>query len=398
MRVVASPLHARHAPEHEIEASRLQLPFEHPGRAEAIRAALAADARFTLVEPAEWGTAPIEAVHDPGLVRFLATAWEEYQRDVGPTHDVVADVFSMPGLRAGMGPGREPVPVAARLGWWSFETTTPLTEGSYVAARSAVDSALSATAAVLDGERVAYALCRPPGHHATTSLYGGYCFFNNAAVAAAHVAATTGAKVAVLDVDYHHGNGTQQIFYERDDVAFVSLHGDPARAYPYHTGFADETGAGRGSGTTHNVPLAAGTDDDAYLGALAGALDAVERFGPALLVVSLGVDTYVDDPMCDLALTTDGFARCGAAVAALGRPLVVLQEGGYADAALGANVTAWLLGAAGSPRRDLTHFRNSCAQATLCVAFTEQLRKCDVTPQAARMSARTWAQRSGSER
>ena len=200
---------------------------------------------------------------------------------------------------------------------------------------------------MLDGAPLAYGLCRPPGHHATTSLYGGYCFFNNAAIAAAHVAATTGARVAVLDVDYHHGNGTQQIFYERDDVAFVSLHGDPARAYPYHTGFADETGAGRGRGSTCNVPLAAGTDDDAYLDALARALDAVERFDPAVVVVSLGVDTYIGDPMCDLALSTEGMGRVGAAVAGLGRPLVVLQEGGYADTALGANVATWLLGAAG---------------------------------------------------
>jgi acetoin utilization deacetylase AcuC-like enzyme len=202
---------------------------------------------------------------------------------------------------------------------------------------------------VLDGASAAYGLCRPPGHHATQSLYGGYCFFNNAAVAAAFVAAESGGRVAVLDVDYHHGNGTQQIFYGRDDVAFVSLHGDPLRAYPYHTGFADETGAGRGAGSTRNLPLPAGTDDDAYLGALDQALAAVDAFDPAIVVVSLGVDTYAGDPMCDLAVTTDGFARCGRAVAALGRPLVVLQEGGYADDALGANVAAWLTGAVSSP-------------------------------------------------
>ena len=256
-------------------------------------------------------------------------------------HDVVPDVFAMPGLR-----GRaEPARVAARLGWWCYETTTPLTSGTYDAARSAVDCALAATDAVLGGDRVAYGLCRPPGHHAATALYGGYCFFNNAAIAAHHAVSKTGGRVAVLDVDYHHGNGTQEIFYERDDVAYVSLHGDPARAYPYHTGFADETGSGRGSGCTCNVPLAAELDDDAYVGALDEALEAVESFAPELIVVSLGADTYVDDPICDLALTTDGFTRCGHAVAGLGLPLVVLQEGGYADAALGANVRAWPLGA-----------------------------------------------------
>jgi acetoin utilization deacetylase AcuC-like enzyme len=350
--VFASTRHRGHDPEAEIEASRVQPPFEHPGRAEAIRAALEADGGFSIAEPAAVGTAPIEAVHDAGLVRFLETAWAEYQRQLGPVHDVVPDVFAMAGLREGMEPrSAEPTGAAARLGWWCFETTTPLTEGTYDAARSAVDSALAATAAVLGGERLAYALCRPPGHHATRSLYGGYCFFNNAAIAAHHAAASTGTRVAVLDVDYHHGNGTQQLFYERDDVGFVSLHGDPQRAYPYHTGFADETGRGRGRGATSNFPLAAGTDDDGYLTALDHALETLAGWRPEVLVVSLGLDPYVDDPMCDLALTTEGFGRCGAAVAALGVPLVVVQEGGYADAALGANVVAWLR-AAGGPDHD----------------------------------------------
>jgi acetoin utilization deacetylase AcuC-like enzyme len=346
IRAFASPRHRLHDPEREIESSGFQPPFENPRRADLIAEALEASGDFDVTAPEEWGTAPIEAVHDTGLVRFLATAWEEYQRDVGPTHDVVPDVFAMAGLRAGIGAGRgEPSRVAARLGWWCFETTTPLTAGTYEAARSAVDVALSTASVVAAGARLGYGLCRPPGHHATTSLYGGYCFFNNAAIAAAHLAASTGSPIAVLDVDYHHGNGTQQIFYERDDVAFVSLHGDPSRAYPYHTGFADETGSGRGRGATTNVPLAAGTGDDAYLLALERALDAVDDADPAIVVVSLGLDTYVDDPICDLALTTDGLQRCGRAVAARGRPLVVLQEGGYANAALGANAVAWLRGA-----------------------------------------------------
>ncbi len=350
MRVFASPRHRLHDPEHEIESSGLQPPFEHPGRAEVIRAALVADGGLEITEPPDWGTAPIEAVHDPGLVRFLASAWEEYQRDVRPAHDVVPDVFALAGLRAGMGDGRgEPATVGARLGWWCFETTTPLTAGTYEAARSAVDCALSASRAVLDGAPAAYGLCRQPGHHATRSVYGGYCFFNNAAIAADFLAAESGARVAVLDVDYHHGNGTQQIFYEREDVAFVSLHGDPVRAYPYHTGFADETGAGRGSGSTCNLPLPAGTDDDAYLAALDRALAAVAASDPAVVVVSLGVDTYAGDPMCDLAVSTEGFGRCGRAVAGLDHPLVVLQEGGYADEALGANVAALLTGAISSP-------------------------------------------------
>jgi acetoin utilization deacetylase AcuC-like enzyme len=152
----------------------------------------------------------------------------------------------------------------------------------------------------------------------------------------------------VLDVDYHHGNGTQQIFYERDDVQFISLHGDPVRAYPYVTGHLDETGAGRGSGTTSNFPLPVAMNDDDYLVALASACEEIVAFAPSLLVVSLGLDTYYSDPICDLALTTDGFESCGAMIAGLSLPTVVLQEGGYADDDLGENVRRWLLGAAGA--------------------------------------------------
>jgi acetoin utilization deacetylase AcuC-like enzyme len=264
---------------------------------------------------------------------------------------VVPDVFCAPGLLDGIGALPEVLPIAVELGKWCFETTTPLTEGTYVAARGAVDVALSATARVLAGAGHAYGLCRPPGHHAPTSMYGGYCFFNNAAVAAHHAASTTGSKVTVLDVDYHHGNGTQQIFYGRDDVQYVSLHGDPTRAYPYITGFAGERGSGRGSGTNLNLPLAARTDDDAYLGALGGAAEAIDAFDPGMIIVSLGLDTYHDDPISDLGVTRDGFDRQGALVGQLGRPTVVLQEGGYDVATLGDNARAFLLGLAGDRQR-----------------------------------------------
>jgi acetoin utilization deacetylase AcuC-like enzyme len=307
-------------------------------------AALAADGRFTVEAPTEWGTGPIEAVHDPGLVAFLARAWHDFQREVRPQREVFPDVFEHRRLRDGMGDGPEPASVLGGLGRWCFEMATPLVEGTYGAARSAVDVALTATAAVLGGERHAFANCRPPGHHAARSVFGGFCYFNNAAVVAQHAVATRGTKVTVLDVDYHHGNGTQQIFYDRADVQYVSLHGDTSRAYPYLTGHAEETGAGAGAGTTLNVPLPVGTDDDAYLGALGRALDAVDAFDPGLLVVSLGVDTFHTDPISDFAVTQDGYDRCGRAVAALGRPTVVLLEGGYDLAAVGENVRRWLVG------------------------------------------------------
>ena len=257
---------------------------------------------------------------------------------------MVPDVFAIDRLRAGMGPGREPADIGARFGYWCYETTTPLTRTTYEAARSAVDVALTATGAVLGGERAAYGLCRPPGHHASHSLYGGYCFFNNAAIAAHHAAATTGTRVTVLDVDYHHGNGTQQLFYERDDVQFVSLHGDPVRAYPYHTGFAEETGSGAGAGSTLNLPLAERTAPETYLEYLDQACEAITRWSPSVLIVSLGVDTYEHDPISDLALTTEAFEQCGRRIAALGLPTVVVQEGGYADDQLGENVRRWLIG------------------------------------------------------
>jgi acetoin utilization deacetylase AcuC-like enzyme len=348
MKVVYSLRHRHHHPQHELEAGVLQQPFEHPGRAEMIRAALAGDPAFELVAPDEWGREPIEAVHHAGLVEFLEHAWSDYQAAHGPTHDVVPDVFAMSGLRDGMGPGPEPTAIGARLGWWCYETTTPLTEGTYVAARASVDVALTASEIVRSGERVAYGLCRPPGHHASRSLYGGYCFFNNAAIVAERLAAD-GAKVAVLDVDYHHGNGTQQIFYDRDDVLFVSLHGDPRRAYPHLTGHRDEIGAGRGRGATSNYPLPARTDDDTYVAALSAACAEVSAFAPEFLVVSLGLDTFVDDPISDLSLSADGFERCGALVAELGLPTVVVQEGGYATAELGENARRWLIGVDGRP-------------------------------------------------
>lgn len=344
MKVVYTDVHKLHDPKTSIEQSAMVPPWEHVGRAEAIRATLAADDRFDFVSPLSWGTAPIEAVHDPGLVRFLSTAWDEYQEAVGPMADVMPDVFYRPAMRNAMSPGREPDSINGRLGWWCFETTTPLTSGTYNAARGAVDTALTATKFVLDGARSAYGLCRPPGHHATSTLYGGYCFFNNAAIAAHHVASTTGSKVTVLDVDYHHGNGTQEIFYSRDDVQYVSLHGDPTRAYPYTVGYADETGAGRGAGANLNLPLAARTNDDAYVDALQQARDAIAAFGPSMVIVSLGLDTFITDPICDLSVTAEGFERSGAIVATLGLPTVVLQEGGYDVAALGDNVRRWLVG------------------------------------------------------
>jgi acetoin utilization deacetylase AcuC-like enzyme len=345
MKVVRSGEHRRHDPPYEVQFGH-QVPVnERPERVDAIERALAAAPGTIFVEPTSHGDGPLVAVHDPDLVVHLATVWRDWFAATGE-RVAIPETFPSASLRDGMGAGRRPTDAVGRLSSWAFDTSTPLVEGTYEAARAAVDVALTATDLVLAGERCAYGLCRPPGHHAPKAAYGGFCFFNNAAIAAQHALDAGARRVTVLDVDYHHGNGTQQIFYGRSEVQFVSLHGDPDRAYPYFTGFDDETGTGPGRGATLNLPLAAGCTDDEYLGVLAQALDAVAAFGPELLVVSLGVDTHGLDPLSDLAVTADAFAPCGRAVGRLAIPTVLVQEGGYHLPSLGATVTAFLTGVA----------------------------------------------------
>ena len=345
MQVVSSDAHRAHVPGVELAHGHFLDNYERPERGEVIRQALEQDHTFTFVDPTPHGPAPIMAVHDRGLLTYLATAWQETTSG-DPGTLVIPDTFLIPALREGMGEGRMPALASGAMGAWCFDSSTPISEGTYGAALAAVDVALTATDLVLAGQRVAYGLCRPPGHHAPRAAYGGYCFFNNAAIAAQHARDAGVAKVVVLDVDYHHGNGTQQIFYDRPDVMYVSLHGDPDRAYPHFVGFDDETGTGAGRGTTLNLPLPAKADDDAFLTALDRALDAVAAFGPDLVIVSLGVDTYELDPIGDLAVTTEGFHEQGRRCASLGRPTVVLQEGGYHLEHLGRNVHAFLTGIA----------------------------------------------------
>jgi acetoin utilization deacetylase AcuC-like enzyme len=346
MRVVYSTAHRDHDPATEIETGVAVAPYERPERAEAIRDALAADAAFAIDGPTEHGLDPILAVHDHAYVAFLERAWTEWATAMPAHRQAIPDSFPNPALRDGMGPGHPPAGAVARLSYYGFDTTTVVVDGTYAAARAAADVALTAADAVLAGEGVAYALCRPPGHHAPRAAFGGYCFLNNAAIAAQHAIAAGAGRVAVVDVDYHHGNGTQQIFYDRGDVLYVSLHADPERAYPYFAGFADERGTGAGAGATVNLALASGCDDTAYLATLAQALDAAHRFDPAVVVVSLGVDTYGDDPLSDLAVTAAAYHPAGLAVAALDRPLVIVQEGGYDVTVMGELVRSFLRGAA----------------------------------------------------
>ncbi len=347
MRVVFSPEHRRHAPAHELADGRAIDIFETPDRAETILSALESDGGFETAEPMEHGAGPIKAVHDPAMVEFLEGAWRDWREAGEEADEIFPDTFALAAYREGMGPGREPKTTRAGIGRWCFDTATPMVEGTYPAARASVDVALTAADLVLAGERFAYGLCRPPGHHAARGMFGGYCFLNNAAIVAEELARQAGEPVAILDVDYHHGNGTQQIFYERGDVLYVSLHGDPDRAYPYFSGFADETGAGRGRGATLNLPLPIRCTNETYLENLDRGSERIAAFGGEIVVVSLGIDTYELDPICDLALTTAAYQEAGRRVAALGRRVVVLQEGGYFLDHLGENVRQWLRGLEG---------------------------------------------------
>ncbi len=353
MKVVYTPRHLGHDVTHETYLGVAVPANEVAERAERIRGALLADGGFELVEPMEHGLDPILAVHDAGLVRFVEEAWPQAQREAIDRSFLVADTYPVRAMFEGMsdaalGRIREPRAVGGRTGWWGLDSSNPLVEGTSDAARWAVDVALTTTDLVLDGgEIAAYGLCRPPGHHAARSMAGGYCFFNNAAIAADAIARRTGEHVAILDVDIHHGNGTQQIFWRRGDVFYASIHADPAELYPFFLGDADEVGEGPGEGANFNQPLPAGTGDGAYLEAVDRALDAIAQTRGSVIVVSLGFDTFGQDPIGTFALTTAVYHEIGRRVAALGRRLVILQEGGYHRPSLGENARAWLRGAAG---------------------------------------------------
>ncbi|HEY7331870.1 MAG TPA: histone deacetylase family protein [Candidatus Limnocylindria bacterium] len=346
--VVRSDAHLAHAGLVELMAGREIPCWEAPERAIEIERALAAEGSFAFREPDAFGTDPILAVHDADLLEVVDRAWTDALAAgvADGSRPLIPDTFKLAAYPGPMEPLSEPRGAHLRLGAYCFDTATPIVAGTAAAARAAVDVALSAARAVVDGAGLAYGLCRPPGHHAARRMLGGYCFFNNAAVVAEWLRRDGGfARVAILDVDYHHGNGTQQLFWERGDVLYLSLHADPARAYPYYSGFAAERGAGDGAGATRNFPLPAGTTLDGYATALAEALRMVEAFAPdAPIVVSLGFDTFERDPIGDLALRTADYAEIGRLIGAIGHPVVALQEGGYAVDAIGANAVAFLGG------------------------------------------------------
>jgi len=338
MLTFCSPAQSAHAPLVELVNGQADSHAETPARLANMLAEIG-----EVRAPADHGLAAIHAVHDPDYVAFLQTAHARWLA-AGRTGDAIGYAFP---VRA-----RRPLAlerIDGRLGQYGFDTVTPIAAGTWEAAYGAAQSAIAAVEALASGEaRHAFALCRPPGHHAGADYFGGYCYLNNAAIAARAAAARGLGRVAVLDVDYHHGNGTQDIFWEDGRVFFASIHADPRTDFPYFWGHADERGAGAGEGTTFNQPLPRGTGWAAYRGALDKALEAIAAFGARTLIVSYGADTFAEDPIAQFALTTDDMRAMGARIATLGLPTITVMEGGYNVAALGRNVAAFIAGLEGA--------------------------------------------------
>jgi acetoin utilization deacetylase AcuC-like enzyme len=346
MRTIWSVAHTGHRPASEIIDGRLQPHVEVAARAELVLAAVRQRRLGEVVEVAQFASADptadraaIERVHDPDFVRFLETVWGEWDA-AGRNWDALPYVWPGPALPR----GAEPQALDGRLAHWAFDAGTPITAGTWDAAWWSARCALAGARTLLEGATSAFALCRPPGHHAGPASYGGYCYLANSAIAAQALLDGGARSVAVLDVDYHHGNGTQAVFWERPDVFTLSLHADPRQEYPYFTGAVTERGAGEGEGFNRNLPMPWGTAFDVWSDALTEACQAVAAYGPDVVVVPLGVDTHEDDPISRFRLQSPDYLRMGAKIARLRRPTLFVLEGGYATEVIGLNVTNVLEG------------------------------------------------------
>ena len=342
-----SELHALHAPEHEFFRGERVPCFESPARANFVRNELAVRGH-ELRAPHVDSTAVLQQVHTPRYLAFLQSAWSEWLAldAANAARQPFPSVWPVRTLRSDV----EPANFVARLGLYSMDNGSPMVAGTWAAARAGADAAVSAAGLLAAGERSVFCATRPPGHHAGADFMGGYCFVNNAAVAAQALHLHGGTRVAILDVDYHHGNGTQSIFYSRADVLFVSLHGDPRTEYPFYLGHADEKGEGPGAGFNLNLPLPAGSSVAAWFAALEVACARIGRHRADALVVSLGLDTFAQDPISTFALQTTDFTRLGARLRQLGLPTIFVLEGGYAAAELGLNAANVMDGFEGSRR------------------------------------------------
>jgi len=337
VKIFYSDTHQLHNPPFEIFEGGVHVPYlENPDRMERILTALKLKDWAELSEPEDFGLAPILAVHNADYVDFLRTAYNEWMQ----VETSYKKELFLPATFAPRDCSHVPSSLLGRAGYYITDLSAPILEGTYRAALSSANCALSGAKAIQSGARAAFALCRPPGHHAGKSNCGGYCYLNNAAIAANWLSEY--GKVVILDIDYHAGNGTQEIFYERGDVQTISIHADPEFEYPSYHGYADETGAGSGSGWHRNFPLPVGTDDARYLSAVDESIDLIQSFAPTCLVVSAGMDLSIGDPLGSFKVTREGIKQIGARVALLDLPTLVVMEGGYNTDALGANIAALL--------------------------------------------------------
>ncbi len=336
MKIVETDRHRQHDPQFFLVRGQVKPSAEQPERAERLSAAARAAGHESLAAE-DFGPGPRAAVHTPEYLRFLEEAYAAWQAQGDSAGEIIANVHPS---RYG---ATYPQSIVGQAGWHMADTACPLGPGTFAAACAAADVAVTAAEHLLDGADQIYGLCRPPGHHAYADMAGGFCFLNNAAIAAQHLRQAHD-RIAILDVDVHHGNGTQGIFWRRADVLTVSLHADPLTFYPFFWGHAAERGEGDGEGYNLNVPLPLGTGDEGWLAALRPALASIRTFAPGALVVALGLDAYEGDPLRGLSISTPGFARIGAAIAELGLPTLLIQEGGYLAPELGDNLVSFLQG------------------------------------------------------
>lgn len=326
----------RHDPKLFLSSGAPQPNPEQPERVERLLSG-ARSAGCEILRPSSHGMGPIAAVHTPEYLEFMERIYPRWQRIEGASAEVIPNIH--PIARH----GAYPASAVGQAGYHMADTSCPISADTFDSACWSAWSAVSASDAVLAGETVTYALCRPPGHHAFRDVAGGFCFFNNSAIAAQRLRRSAD-RVAIIDVDLHHGNGTQGIFYERADVLTVSIHADPVRFYPFFWGHADERGEGLGLGYNFNLPLPRKSDDTTYLEALDAALRRVRAFAPDAIVLALGLDAFEKDPFGGLSVTTQGFSRIAQIIARLKVPTVIVQEGGYLCDELGDNLTAFLTG------------------------------------------------------
>ena len=339
MKTVFSPLHAGHSGQMELMGGEILPGFEKPSRAEIIRARVESEKLGPILPPDVHDLQAAKRVHRADYIDFLPTAWPKWEA-AGRKGSAMGFTWPTRGLRADV----RPQTIDALLGFYSFDGGASFVKGTWDAIKSSYDVALTAAGLVKAGERTAFALCRPPGHHAGAAFMGGYCYINNAAVAAQWFRDQGAARVTILDVDYHHGNGTQEIFYGRADVQVINLHGDPMTEYPFFLGHADEKGEGAGEGYNHNYPMPFGTAWEDWGASLDDACDKLSSFAPDVVVVSLGVDTFEKDPISQFKLTSEDYPKIGRRIARLNLPTLFVMEGGYAVDEIGVNAVGVLTG------------------------------------------------------